>query len=369
MSIKSRAVSNATMWTRYMTQPKRINVPALMMVLVVLGSIALSFASDRRPSFAEKPVALRFVVISGGTRIASLYRLLSSVCLVLNEGDRLDLDVWFDIPEGVDYFSASAELKQVTSEIVQLRRNGTYRHGQIRAHIWHQHMGLRGQWLEAWHMSIPGGLHEDTREIGLILEDDLELSPYSWRWLKAAFEAYGDDERVAGFTLQRAGLCLAKCPNIEIGGPENAGGAFFYPLVGTWGYAPTAKSFTRFRAWMQSLPADFKPYVDGLTPTDWYKNFDKKGTAKQRMWTMHHIKYTDTHVDRYTVYPRYGGNFTFSANHREAGLNFDGHQKQGPVHELLTEWDPAYIQFAKNPYIWNYSAVVTAGEGLGGGIL
>ena len=87
------------------------------------------------------------------------------------------------------------------------------------------------------------------------------------------------------------------------------------------------------------------------------------------MWTLHHIKYTDTHVDRYTVYPHYTGKFTFCANHREAGLNFNGQQKQGSVHELLLEWDPAYAQFAQSPLTWNYSAIVTGGEGLGGGIM
>jgi hypothetical protein len=86
---------------------------------------------------------------------------------------------------------------------------------------------------------------------------------------------------------------------------------------------------------------------------------------------MHHIKYTDTHVDRYTVYPNYKGNYTFSANHREAGLNFDGKEKQGSAHELMVMdgWDPDYVQFAANPYVWNYSAVVVGGAGLKGGTI
>jgi hypothetical protein len=234
-------------------------------------------------SFANKPVALRFVVISGGTRIDSLYRLVRSICRVLSEDDRLDLDVWIDVPEGANPVAAAERLRPITEDIVQLGKNGTYPHGKVMARTWHQHMGLRGQWLEAWHMSIPGGLLEDTKEVGLILEDDLELSPFSWRWLKAAVAAYGNDERVAGFTLQRAELCVAKCPNIQAGGPaaEGVGGAFFYPLVGTWGYAPTARSFSRFRNWFYALPSDFKPYVDGLSPTEWYQSFEQKGTEKK----------------------------------------------------------------------------------------
>lgn len=39
-------------------------------------------------------------------------------------------------------------------------------------------------------MSIPGGLKEDTKEIGLIMEDDLEASPEYWRYLKAMHAKY-----------------------------------------------------------------------------------------------------------------------------------------------------------------------------------
>ena len=146
---------------------------------------------------------------------------------------------------------------------------------------------MRGQWLDAWHASLPGGLREDTQEIGVILEDDLELSPFAWRWLKAAHAVYAANPRVAGFSLMRVELCAARCPNLD-GGPDNAGGAFFYPVVGTWGYAPTAKSFARFRRWYYSLPPDFKPYVDGITPTDWYQNFEKAGTEKKVRWGRQH---------------------------------------------------------------------------------
>jgi hypothetical protein len=282
----------AKSWSRYFSQhrkrstgalrPSRRSLASLAAAVLVSGLLVfLSASVSVQPPFANRPVARRFVVISGGTRVRALYRLLHSLCLVIDEGDRLDLDVWFDIPEGADPIAAADALKPMVDDITRLGRNGTYTHGIIRARAWDRHMGLRGQWLEAWHASIPGGLNEDTQEVGLILEDDLELSPYSWRWLKAAFAAYGHDERVAGFTLQRAGLCAAQCPNIEVGGPDGAGGAFFYPLVGTWGYAPTAKSFSRFRRWMQSRPDTFKPYVEGLTPTLWYKNFEKKGTEKQ----------------------------------------------------------------------------------------
>jgi len=319
---------------------------------------------------ASMPIALRLVVITGGTRVDSLYRLLESLCNLKSDGDRLDLDVWIDVTEDVPPESELREKRLMAADIVTLGTNGTYGHGVVRAHIWDTHMGLRGQWLEAWHASIPGGLTETTKEIGLILEDDLQLSPFAWRWMKAAYAAYGQDPRVAGFTVQRASLCLARCPNIN-GGPDDAGGGFLYGVLGTWGYSPTAKSFASFRRWYFSLPDDYKPYVDGITPTDWYKNFEKAGTASTRMWSMHHIKYTETHESKYTVYVKCRGGKTLGVNYREAGLNFDGKDpsKTGATHEMLTEWDPNLVAFAKDPFVLDYRTTVVGGSGLAGGAL
>lgn len=329
------------------------------LLLTTVPLIALLTASIS-PVFhlTSKPIALRLVVITGGARVDSLYRLLESLCSLESDGDRLDLDVWIDVPEGVPPEGVLCEKRQMAADIENMGTNGTYKHGIVRAHIWEKHMGLRGQWLDAWHASTPGGLTETTKEIGLIIEDDLELSPLAWRWLKAAHAEYGADQRIAGFTLQRAHLCVAKCPDLT-GGPDGAGGAFLYPLIGTWGYSPTAKSYARFREWYYSLPPDYKPYVEGLSPTEWYKSFEKAGTEKKRMWEMHHLKYTDTHVDKFTVYVKCPGNATLAVNHRELGLNY--HKKEESPHHMLIDWHPDLVRFSRSPLVLNYSANVVGG--------
>jgi hypothetical protein len=345
--------------------PQRMKRRHRMPLWIVMTIVTICFTAvirSSRPSpscLTYKPISMRIVVITGGTRVESLYRLLESLCKLESDGDRLDLDVWIDVPEGPPSESVMNEKRQMAADIERLAASGTYSHGVVRAHIWEQHMGLRGQWLDAWHASIPGGLKEDTPEIGLLLEDDLQLSPYAWRWLKAAHIAYGTDDRIAGFTLQRAHLCVARCPDLT-GGPDGAGGAFLYPLIGTWGYSPTAKSYAKFRKWNYSLPPGYKPYVEGLSPTDWYQNFEKVGTEKKRMWEMHHLKYTDTHEDKYTVYVKCPGNTTLAVNHRELGLNY--HKKEVSPHHMLLEWDPELVRFFDNPLVLNYSAHVIAGQ-------
>ena len=44
---------------------------------------------------------------------------------------------------------------------------------------------------------------QGTREIALILEDDVVVVPHFWRWLRAAHYAYGARRDLAGISLNR----------------------------------------------------------------------------------------------------------------------------------------------------------------------
>ena len=87
----------------------------------------------------------------------------------------------------------------------------------------------------------------------------------------------------------------------------------------------------------------------------------------QRMWEQHHIKYTDTHEDKYTVYVKCFGKGTLSVNHRELGLNFP--EKLAVKETVLQEWSPDYVKFPKDPFLLNYSGVIVAGKGSAGGFV
>jgi hypothetical protein len=311
--------------------------------------------------------ALRAIVMTGGTRVASLNRLLRSLIEADAVDDRIDIDVWIDVPNS-DHSSAEyLEREALARDVRALKTNGTYTHGEVRAFVWGSPSGLRKQWLETWDRSTPCGLGEWTSEIGLILEDDLELSPHFWRWLKGAHGAYGKDPRVAGFTLQRASLCAKMCDDL-LGGPSQSPAAFFYPLVGSWGYSPTVAHWIRFRKWYYDfIQATEKPYVEGLKPTEWYRSFEKAGTAGKRMWTMHHIKYVDTHEDKYTVYVKCPNNRTMSQNHLEAGINYA--TKRPSDHERLLDWDDSLLTFPKSPIELDWEGKQTGGQGDAGGFL
>lgn len=198
-------------------------------------------------------------------------------------------------------------------EVMELARQFEWRHGAKFVHTWDRHVGIWGQWLESYN----GG--EGTTP-GLLLEDDLEVSKQYYRWLRRVFQLYGGRDDVFGYTLQRATLRanatgFGKRP-IQVREEE---GVFFYLLVGSWGFMPVPTRWEEFRKWFRekSCEKGFRPYVNGLTPTKWYKREEPRRT----MWTMWHIYYADMRK-LYTVYANLKGPCTLAANWREPGLHF-----------------------------------------------
>lgn len=322
--------------------------------------------------------ALRLLVLTTGTRPVSLNRLLDSACALLSDGDRIDMDVWIDLPSGIWHTNSVAERRALAMDIENLGRNGSYRQGRVRAHIWPKHVGLAGQWLDAWHASLPGGLTRATREIGLYLEDDVEISPLAWRWLKAAHSAYEGESRVAGFSLQRLETCATKkcAPGFASGGPDNTGGGFMFPAIGTWGYAPTARSFASFREWYYGQDrSTLKPFVDDILATTRFKRITSKSSmhnAVKHMWSMYHLKYTDTHEDKYTVYVKCKHDAALAISYDEPGLLNDDRDASPAIADgvetaprrapsppqlppLLTEWDPDLARCDAEPVVLDYN--------------
>jgi hypothetical protein len=172
---------------------------------------------------------LRIIVLAYD-RTETLQRLLESLGKAQYGNDKVDLDIWIDKPE-------SGPIHQ---DVYDIADQFQWRFGLKQVHRREYNVGLAHQWLQSWNDSIPGGLKETTTEKALILEDDLEVSPYFWTWLKAAHVKYGNRPDVAGFTLQRANLCAKFCKNLR-GGPIKQG-AFLSMLLGK--HALTSISLT-----------------------------------------------------------------------------------------------------------------------------
>ena len=261
---------------------------------------------------------LRIIVLTMN-RKESLERLLKSLHISEYGHDIVNIDIWIDVAQN----NSTVDL-----DVLELCNKLIWKHGSKAIHVHNQNAGLREQWLKTWNMSLNGNLTETTNEIALILEDDIEISPVFWHWLKIAHKKYGHSTDVAGFALQRDPATLA-FPQRQL---VPIGSAFMYNFVGSWGFSPTARHWTRFSTWASEFirnEANVKPYVPGTVFTSWYKQFEKKGRCpgKNCMWTILHAKYCSLHHDRYSVYVNLPYRQALSINHREIGIHYTKEMK------------------------------------------
>ena len=130
-------------------------------------------------------VDLRIIVITFN-RSESLRQLLESLEDVEMDGDTAALEIWID---------RSSTTGEVDARTVDRARRFRWRRGRKRVHIQRRHVGICGQWIDTWRPPAS----RDDREMALILKDDLSISPYVYRWWKAAMNRFYGDDRLAGF--------------------------------------------------------------------------------------------------------------------------------------------------------------------------
>ena len=93
--------------------------------------------------------ALRLLVITY-KRAESLKRLLKSLDRAEYYGDRIDLDIWIDMPSGGSLDDA----------VVKVADGHAWNFGTKTVHKRESNGGLRAQWHDTWDASVPGGLKE-----------------------------------------------------------------------------------------------------------------------------------------------------------------------------------------------------------------
>lgn len=313
---------------------------------VPLPSTAQQVPALPAPAYASKPVALRVIVLTMN-RASALSRLLRSLRDAEYGTDRIELDIWIDRPEK----------KGIDDNVRSVADAMKWDHGKKTIHEQPENVGLAHQWIHSWDASVSAGLQMDMEEEAVILEDDLQVSKYFWKWLKACHMAYANRPDFNGCTLQRASLCAASnCKNNLKGGNVPDGTNFYYPLVGSWGFSPQKGHWIRFRNWyLDFVHAKKKPYVSGLTPTVWYKQFEKQGRCpgKKCMWTMYHIKYCSDHRNKYTVYLKAPKGQTLATNFQEPGLHYKGKPKMDAP--TLTHWSAEMGKFSMSPIVTGYN--------------
>lgn len=265
-----------------------------------------------------KDADFRMIVITYN-RPASLQRLLDSLNKADYLSDKVVIEVWIDR-------SKSNEIHGPTYETAS---KFVFDKGQITVHNHTKHAGLYGQWIDTWQPN------EDTKEMAVILEDDISVSPLFYRYLKKVHARYDRRPEVNGFALQGISIKHGGAGGNLRAPLENV--VFLYPILGSWGFSPRKDNWIKFRQWYKTASKDknFKPLVPGILPTQWYQIFLKRGKT-DGMWTMWHIYYAYSKKER-TLYPNFPNKQGMTINWKESGIHYKKGQKNGDP--LVTEWD------------------------------
>lgn len=198
-------------------------------------------------------------------------------------------------------------------------------HGEKLVHYRTKNVGLQAQWLEAW-----WPVSDD--DFAFIVEDDLEVSPLYYKYLKAVILKYYYDlsnysELIYGVSLQRPRFVAGKHGNkLKV---DRETRIFLYQIVGTWGQLLFPKPWKEFRLWYDAHKAKgLKPILQGMVTTGWYK---KMG---ERIWTPWFIKFIHA-KGYYNIYTNFLHDRALTISHRDAGVNYG--KTAGPDSNLLGE--------------------------------
>lgn len=281
-------------------------------------------------------------------RSYSLQKTLTSLYALDTLGDMVAVEIWIDRNvRGL-----------VDDRTVEMANNFTrnWTKGRACVHVQEKNANIRGQWIDIWRP------RENTKEIGLIVEDDIDLSPYVYRWLKAVHGKYKTRDDVTGYTLQMENVKFKSGSQKVMAAPKTEK-AFMYPVTGTWGFSPHPLRWREFQDWFHVTVKNetFHPYVPGIISTQWYKISEKKGIA-DRVWAMWH-HYFNYHKHLYCVYCNLKaftgkGNVLLSANRMESGLHFSHSSNQKAPKSLLQTWNDSYSDLQETTIQFNYDGSI-----------
>ncbi len=259
---------------------------------------------NRQDGDEKKPAFL--IVVLAKDRPEALRRLLTSIGQAHYGSDKVHLEIHIDFDEGEGH-----------RDTIKIATDFTF---QTKPHVnIHRHrLGLRAAWLGAW-------INPKPAHHAIILEDDIELSPHWYTWLKAAWRAY-DTDYLAGISLSRQTL-VAKKPAEHRDVVDHAE-PFLYKLVGSIAFSPHPLRWKEFLEWVATVDMDtFDADVPGLVTSNWYRNLDKKS-----MWTQLFIYFCEQR-DLYTLYSYHENRETMASHWRSQGEHYE--KELGPDFNLV----------------------------------
>ena len=230
--------------------------------------------SFQRPYVYSRRADLRIIVLTWN-RPEHLKRLLNTIDDLEMDGDKLAVEIWVD----------RLKNESVDKRTLVVARNFALTNNHTTLHIHSRHVGLYVQWIATYSSAH---LKDGEEEIVLFLEDDLVISRFGYRWLKTVHKHFKDVPYFMGTSLRFFDPNIHSLKKVI---PRNHT-VFMHQVFSTHAFSPKLKVWKDFQGWFVNHYGKkyFKPYVPGIIATNWYKQFEKKGTT-HTMWSMWMLYY------------------------------------------------------------------------------
>jgi glycosyltransferase involved in cell wall biosynthesis len=189
--------------------------------------------------------------------------------------------------------------KSDNNDVVAIADGFQWDHGKKVVLAREERLGLKN------HVLACGDLANDYGRI-ILLEDDLFVSPFFYRFAKEAASYYDNDPAIAGISLysQR----FNETATMGFRPFDDGSDVFFLQLASSWGQCWSSEQWSGFRTWYQDNPMEEEKTDDTLPP-------DVR-VWPQTSWKRHFIRYMIAR-NKFFVYPRrsYTTNFHDPGTH------------------------------------------------------
>ena len=218
------------------------------------------------------------IVVVGYNRLREIKRLLGSLQDAIYETNEVPLVISID---------ASGK-----TELYDYVRSFEWKHGNKYVNIQEERLGLKE------HIFQCGDLTEYFKGV-IILEDDLFVSPYFYKYAQESLDYYKDDEQIAGISLYSPTTnALAQLPFVPI---QDGNSVYAYQDVASWGELFNSRMWRGFRRWLNEWNQDFvsvdMPEVIKTWTKAWSKFFFSYMIETNHFFLFPHISLTTNFND------------------------------------------------------------------------
>jgi hypothetical protein len=274
------------------------------------------------------------IVVLTQKRHHSLGRLIDSLLDARYEDDVVDIDFHVDqiaLP-ALTHFAREVDLIG-RQKVLDMLERFEWPYGKKRIQENRVFKGIRGQWLGAY--VSPFAAKEGA--VVVILEDDIEVSPWFFYWLKRAHKAFANRTDVAGFSLQRRKITASGAAIANVQTQNNT--PYLQLQVGPWGFSPRRQVWARFVQEYDNIDID----QNTLISSAWYRKHQEEGRS-HAMWTHHFLSYCREET-LYTVFPNLPNGLELAVHREVDGEHFSGSTTVGTAVELQQEYTVALASF------------------------